>query len=176
MAKVERHQRGQSVAQLVTHALEVPLEIQVMLETIARYRQHLGRVAANVPTILFADVHAEPMVAEFGFEEPESLRRYFELLPIAARSRTRHIAPDVKKEKPAAFQLVGKFAEVAGGESFREERRQRQKHRFYRKFRYLMSEYGSPFCVGCGRCSRQCVAGINIIDIANQLQEGVNAL
>ena len=68
------------------------------------------------------------------------------------------------------------FAEVAGGESFRKERRQRQKHRFYRKFRYLMSEYGSPFCVGCGRCGRQCVAGINVIDIANQLQAGVNAL
>ncbi len=65
------------------------------------------------------------------------------------------------------------FAEVAGGESFREERKNRQKHRFYRKYRYLMSEYGSPFCVGCGRCNRQCVAKINIVEIANELNKGI---
>jgi len=65
------------------------------------------------------------------------------------------------------------FAQVATGESFREDRKNRQKHRFYRKYRYLMPEYGSPFCVGCGRCNRQCVAKINIVEIANELTKGI---
>jgi len=68
------------------------------------------------------------------------------------------------------------FAEVAGGESFREKRANRQKHRFYRKFRYLVGEYGAPFCVGCGRCGRQCVAKISIPEIATALKDGVDAL
>jgi len=65
------------------------------------------------------------------------------------------------------------FAQVATGESFREDRKNRQKHRFYRKYRYLMSDYGSPFCVGCGRCNRQCVAKINIVEMANELTKGI---
>ena len=71
---------------------------------------------------------------------------------------------------------LDEFAEVAGGESFRKERSNRQKHRFNRKFRYLAGEYGAPFCVGCGRCSRQCVAKIDIVDIANDLEKVVAAL
>jgi len=68
------------------------------------------------------------------------------------------------------------FAEVAGGESFRKERANRQKHRFNRKFRYFAAEYGAPFCVGCGRCSRQCVAKIDIVEIANELEKAVAKL
>ena len=68
------------------------------------------------------------------------------------------------------------FAEVAGGESFRKDRKNRQKHRFNRKFRYLMAEYGAPFCVGCGRCGRQCVAKIDIAEIANDLEKAVAKL
>jgi sulfhydrogenase subunit beta (sulfur reductase) len=68
------------------------------------------------------------------------------------------------------------FAMVAGGHSFRKERTDRQKHRFYRKFRYLMSKYGQPHCVGCGRCIRQCVAKINIVEMANELSQGVAAM
>jgi len=71
---------------------------------------------------------------------------------------------------------LDEFAEVAGGESFREERANRQKHRFNRKFRYLVAEYGAPFCVGCGRCSRQCVADIDIVEIANDLEKAVAGL
>jgi heterodisulfide reductase subunit C len=32
-----------------------------------------------------------------------------------------------------------------------------------------MDEKGRPFCVGCGRCVRQCTAGINIVDVMNAL-------
>ena len=68
------------------------------------------------------------------------------------------------------------FAVVAGGENFRASRTNRNKHRFYRKFRYLMEEYGKPFCVGCGRCGRQCVADINMIETSNLLYENVEKI
>lgn len=54
------------------------------------------------------------------------------------------------------------FDEVAGGENFRRNRTERQRHRFYRKFSYLMERYGRLFCTGCGRCSRTCMAGIDL--------------
>jgi len=52
------------------------------------------------------------------------------------------------------------FAKVAGGENFRKERSARQRHRYYRKFRYPLDRYGRFFCTGCGRCSRTCMASI----------------
>lgn len=54
------------------------------------------------------------------------------------------------------------FAKVAGGESFREERSDRKRHRFNRKFRYPMERYKRMFCTGCGRCTRTCMAGIDL--------------
>jgi len=71
---------------------------------------------------------------------------------------------------------LDEFAQVAGGESFRKPRGNRQRHRFNRKFRYFAAEYGAPFCVGCGRCSRQCVAKIDIAEIANDLEKAVAKL
>ncbi len=63
------------------------------------------------------------------------------------------------------------FAEVAGGGNFRPERAQRVRHRIYRKFKYQMQKYGEPFCVGCGRCIRSCLVGINPYEILNRLFE-----
>jgi sulfhydrogenase subunit beta (sulfur reductase) len=54
------------------------------------------------------------------------------------------------------------FAKVAGGENFRKERSARQRHRYYRKFRYPLDKYGRFFCTGCGRCSRTCMASIRL--------------
>jgi sulfhydrogenase subunit beta (sulfur reductase) len=54
------------------------------------------------------------------------------------------------------------FAKVAGGENFRKERSTRQRHRYYRKFRYPLDKYGRFFCTGCGRCSRTCMASIRL--------------
>ena len=68
------------------------------------------------------------------------------------------------------------FTEVAGGEKFMHDQATRQKHRFYRKFRYLTTKFGGyAFCVGCGRCGRQCTAGISVPEIANKLFLGVKA-
>lgn len=62
------------------------------------------------------------------------------------------------------------FTEVAGGEKFTKDQATRQKHRFYRKFRYLTLKHGGQaFCVGCGRCGQQCPAEIRVPEIANKL-------
>ncbi|MBF0494012.1 MAG: 4Fe-4S dicluster domain-containing protein [Candidatus Omnitrophica bacterium] len=66
------------------------------------------------------------------------------------------------------------FATVAGGENFREERSERQRHRYYRKFCYSIDKYNKFFCTGCGRCTRACVADIKLYETLNQLKKETN--
>lgn len=61
------------------------------------------------------------------------------------------------------------FAMVAGGENFRKARSARQRHRYYRKFRYPVDKFSRFFCTGCGRCSRTCMAEINLKETLNAL-------
>lgn len=61
------------------------------------------------------------------------------------------------------------FAEVAGGENFREERSSRLRHRFFRKAKYIFEAFGQMGCVGCGRCDRNCVAKINSVETYTQI-------
>ena len=56
------------------------------------------------------------------------------------------------------------FAAVAGGENFREERSDRQRHRYSRKFKFPLDKFYRVFCTGCGRCTRACMAGISLKD------------
>lgn len=65
--------------------------------------------------------------------------------------------------------MLNHFAEVAGGENFRESLEQRTRHRLNRKFLYISKNFNKPFCVGCGRCSAFCPAGIEITEIINAL-------
>ncbi len=66
--------------------------------------------------------------------------------------------------------MLPNFAEVAGGHNFRADPADRQKHRVKRKFEYLSARHGEGhFCVGCGRCGRQCTSGIDIFDIVDDL-------
>ncbi len=65
--------------------------------------------------------------------------------------------------------MLRSFTEVAGGEVFREESAARQRHRVYRKFKYISDRTGEPWCVGCGRCNQACTAGISIVSIVNRL-------
>lgn len=61
--------------------------------------------------------------------------------------------------------MLRSFTEVAGGEVFRDTPEKRYRHRFNRKANYLPDMLGFIACVGCGRCSTQCVP-----DIADPVQ------
>ncbi len=67
--------------------------------------------------------------------------------------------------------MLNQFAEVAGGENFRDKISNRTRHRLYRKFKYITDSSGKLHCVGCGRCSKFCPAKINIVEIINDLIE-----
>jgi sulfhydrogenase subunit beta (sulfur reductase) len=71
--------------------------------------------------------------------------------------------------------MLNTFAEVAGGENFRDKLNSRTRHRLFRKFKYITDKSGELHCVGCGRCSKFCPAGIDIIDIINDLIEDFTA-
>jgi ferredoxin len=64
------------------------------------------------------------------------------------------------------------FAEVAGGENFRPRAADRQRHRLFKKEVYQFEKYGRSACVGCGRCSAQCVASIRLSEMYNQVLGG----
>jgi sulfhydrogenase subunit beta (sulfur reductase) len=66
------------------------------------------------------------------------------------------------------------FATVAGGENFRQKRGSRQRHRYYRKFKYPVERYSRYFCTGCGRCSRTCMAKINLKETLTSLSKECN--
>ncbi|MBC8366853.1 4Fe-4S dicluster domain-containing protein, partial [bacterium] len=53
--------------------------------------------------------------------------------------------------------------------NFRNRAGGRLRHRIFRKEVYLHDKYLRSTCVGCGRCNRACVAGINLVDIYNQV-------
>lgn len=61
------------------------------------------------------------------------------------------------------------FATVAGGEDFRENRAERQRHRLSRKFKFPLDRFYRFFCTGCGRCTRTCMAKINLKDTLKAL-------
>jgi NAD-dependent dihydropyrimidine dehydrogenase PreA subunit len=63
------------------------------------------------------------------------------------------------------------FAEVSGGHNFRPKRESRLKYRYYHQHRGFVEAYDEPKCVGCGRCSRVCLGGINPPDVIRDLLE-----
>lgn len=67
------------------------------------------------------------------------------------------------------------FATVSGGHNFRPDRQSRLKYRYYHKHRGFLESYGEPQCVGCNRCGRVCLVGINPADVIRDLQMEVTA-
>jgi formate hydrogenlyase subunit 6/NADH:ubiquinone oxidoreductase subunit I len=63
------------------------------------------------------------------------------------------------------------FARVAGGHNFRPDPKTRLKYRYYHQYRGFLEDYGEPKCVGCNRCGRVCLAGINPATVIRDLYE-----
>lgn len=61
------------------------------------------------------------------------------------------------------------FAQVADGKNFRSSQADRQRHRFYRKYKYLWEKHKRTACVGCGRCRRECLSSIEPVEVLNKL-------
>lgn len=72
--------------------------------------------------------------------------------------------------------MLRSFAEVAGGENFRQEVENRVKHRINRKFNFLMKKHNQSVCIGCGRCVRACLAEISPVTIVEELTKTSRAL
>jgi NAD(P)H-flavin reductase/NAD-dependent dihydropyrimidine dehydrogenase PreA subunit len=73
--------------------------------------------------------------------------------------------------------LLEDFAKVASGENFRATRPTRYRHRYFKKGKYLFDRFGFISCVGCGRCSSNCLPDIaNPVNLFNDMyHETVNA-
>lgn len=65
------------------------------------------------------------------------------------------------------------FAQVADGHNFRPSPAERLRHRVMRKGKLIFEKFGIMGCTGCGRCDRSCVSGISILQVYQQLAEGV---
>jgi ferredoxin len=76
---------------------------------------------------------------------------------------------EAKRERRWDSCQLNEFAKVATGENFRERRGDRLRHRFFRKGKYILEDYGRMGCVGCGRCDRTCVAKISSVETYNQI-------
>ncbi len=79
-----------------------------------------------------------------------------------------------KRERFWDSCMLNPFAEVAGGEDFRDKLSSRTRHRLYRKFKYITEKSTQIHCIGCGRCSKYCPADINIVQIINALVDDYN--
>ena len=64
-----------------------------------------------------------------------------------------------------------RFAKVAGGHDFHPDIKSRYYNWYYHKFVRGYKEYGKSQCVACGRCFRYCPAGINILEVLNEIVE-----
>ncbi|NTV05317.1 MAG: hydrogenase [Chlorobiaceae bacterium] len=62
------------------------------------------------------------------------------------------------------------FAVVAGGHNFRPKNGDRLKYRYYHQHRGFAENANQQICVGCNRCGRACLAGINPKDVINDLR------
>jgi sulfhydrogenase subunit beta (sulfur reductase) len=62
------------------------------------------------------------------------------------------------------------FSQVAGGYNFRPSAATRLKYRYYHQHHGFIESYDEPKCVGCNRCGRACLVGIDPPGIIRDLQ------
>ncbi len=66
--------------------------------------------------------------------------------------------------------LLEDFAKIASGENFRATRPTRYRHRYFKKGKYMFDTFGFISCVGCGRCSSNCLPDIaNPVNLFNDM-------
>lgn len=68
--------------------------------------------------------------------------------------------------------LFREYAMVAGGHTFRGDRGDRVRNRYYHKQEAFVREFGMPSCVGCGRCIDNCPTGINVVEVFDVVRGG----
>ena len=76
-----------------------------------------------------------------------------------------------KVTKEADYCMLLRFSRVAGGNVFREQRKERVKQFFYHKLVYGKENEGMHHCVGCGRCITECMAKIDITKETARVRE-----
>ncbi|MHA1769334.1 MAG: 4Fe-4S dicluster domain-containing protein [Candidatus Thorarchaeota archaeon] len=65
--------------------------------------------------------------------------------------------------------MFADYSLVSGGHNFREARADRLKLWYTHKLKAFGDEYGTPGCVGCGRCVDTCPVDINVLTISEAL-------
>ncbi|MCX8150509.1 MAG: 4Fe-4S dicluster domain-containing protein [Candidatus Bathyarchaeota archaeon] len=72
--------------------------------------------------------------------------------------------------------LLEDFAKIASGENFRPTRPTRYRHRYFKKGKYLFDRFGFISCVGCGRCSSNCLPNIaNPVELFNDMYHEIHS-
>jgi sulfhydrogenase subunit beta (sulfur reductase) len=61
------------------------------------------------------------------------------------------------------------YSLVSGGHNFRASRADRLKLWYTHKLKSFGDEYGSPGCIGCGRCVETCPVDINVLTVSQAL-------
>jgi len=64
------------------------------------------------------------------------------------------------------------FTQMAGGANYTDTPKKKLRFWYEHKFIRIPAEYKMPGCVSCGRCSKVCPVGIDIIENFNRLKKG----
>ncbi|MBI2420013.1 MAG: 4Fe-4S dicluster domain-containing protein [Ignavibacteriales bacterium] len=65
----------------------------------------------------------------------------------------------------------GLFTKHASGHNPRGHQPERYRQRISHKFKYYQDKFGEILCTGCGRCTRGCPVGIDIAEIAQEINK-----
>jgi ferredoxin len=82
----------------------------------------------------------------------------------------------LEKDEASRFRIwdscmFPKFTLHASGHNPREEKYERYRQRVMHKYLYVKENFDAVACTGCGRCIRNCPAGVNIKTIVEEIME-----
>lgn len=86
------------------------------------------------------------------------------------------ISQDRRAEEGERFRcwdscMFTDYTLMAGNHNPRSQKSQRVRQRFMHKLCYFEQRYGSPLCVGCGRCLIDCPASVDITRVIDAINE-----